>query len=261
MTSPAKSSRRRRSAMIANGSAGSSSNSHHPLSHSHSRRQPFYPSSKIKSSVAWRLLASRAVRRQFAWGRLVEALSSSARSWLTRPNVLFWFAKHFSLLISSLFLLLLRNSWSWLLIFHLIFPPVHPFNPFFSLLTRAHFQSGCNINLGRLMEGTGNASRSRCMSRSQQLGLLLLLQLQVIGSVGRNVVVDTTQIRNKRTKGQPRLELERSCPSNASFYLIRQLVLEFGWNHQLSAAIITKHLFLFCSLFKFKKKWLYFTTF
>jgi hypothetical protein len=77
------------------------------------------------------------------------------------------------------------------------------------------------------MEGTGNASRSHCMSRSQQLGLLLLLQLQVIGSVP-NVVVDTTQIRNKRTKGQPRLELERSCPSNASFYLIRQLVLEFG---------------------------------
>lgn len=229
MTSPAKSSRRRRSAMIANGSAGSSSNSHHPLSHSHSRRQPFYPSSKIKSSVAWRLLASRAVRRQFAWGRLVEALSSSARSWLTRPNVLFWslniFLFWFLLFFFFSFGILGLDFW-----FFTWFSHLYTRSTPFSLLTRAHFQSGCNINLGRLMEGTGNASRSHCMSRSQQLGLLLLLQLQVIGSVP-NVVVDTTQIRNKRTKGQPRLELERSCPSNASFYLIRQLVLEFGWNH------------------------------
>ena len=87
MTSPSKSSRRRRSAIIAS-SHGAGSNSH-PLSHSHSRRLPFYPSSKIKSSVAWRLLASKAIRRHFAWGRLVEAVSSSARSWLPRPNVLF----------------------------------------------------------------------------------------------------------------------------------------------------------------------------
>lgn len=130
MTSPAKSSRRRRSAMIANGSAGSNSNSHHPLSHSHSRRQPFYPSSKIKSSVAWRLLASRAVRRQFAWGRLVEALSSSARSWLTRPNVLFW-----SLNIFSLFLSFSSSPSEFLVLtfdFSLDFPTCTPVQPLFS---------------------------------------------------------------------------------------------------------------------------------
>ena len=101
MTSPSKSSRRRRSAIIAS-SHGAGSNSH-PLSHSHSRRLPFYPSSKIKSSVAWRLLASKAIRRHFAWGRLVEAVSSSARSWLPRPNVLFWWLATFVSFLLFLF--------------------------------------------------------------------------------------------------------------------------------------------------------------
>lgn len=90
MTSLSKSSRRRRSAITigSNGGGVNSSSNSHPLSHSNSRRLPFYPSSKIKSSVAWRMLASKPVRRQFAWGRLVEAVSSSARSWLARPTLL-----------------------------------------------------------------------------------------------------------------------------------------------------------------------------
>jgi hypothetical protein len=145
-------------------------------------------------------------------------------------------------LISSLFLLLLlRNSWSWLLIFHLIFPPVHPFNPFFPPHSRAR-----PVRLQHQLGSADGGDRKR-----------VTLTLHVTEPAARAPPSSPTAsdwFRPEcRRRHDPNPEQENKGPAETGAGTVVSFKC-FVLSHpsastwirlkpQLSAAIITKHLF------------------